>query len=89
MSSRWRRCGRSEALAELGHLRRLLDAENRRPVAESLGPVDADPTPAQEEIFNLMLYVRFFQNEFLPFLTEKRLELDYMSRELRPCPSQR
>lgn len=24
-----------------------------------------------------MLYVRFFQSEFLPFLTEKRLKLDY------------
>jgi len=67
----------TEVLAEFRHLRRLLDAENRRPVAERLEPVDADPTPAQEEIFNLMLYVRFFQSEFLPFLTEKRLKLDY------------
>lgn len=66
-----------DALAEFGHLRRLLDAESRRSVGERLEPLDADPTLAQEEIFNLMLYVRFFQSEFLPFLTEKRLKLDY------------
>jgi hypothetical protein len=38
---------------------------------------DAEPTPAREEVFNLMVYARFFQSEFLPFLTEKRLKLDY------------
>ncbi len=31
----------------------------------------------QEEIFNLMMYARFFHGEFLPVLTEKRLRLDY------------
>jgi hypothetical protein len=71
---------RSEALAEFKHLRRLLDAESRRPTGERLeflATNDAEPTPVQEEIFNVMVYARFFQTEFLPFLTEKRLKLDY------------
>jgi len=71
---------KTEALGEFKHLRRLLDAECRRPIGERLETLaanDAEPTTAQEEIFNLMIYARFFQSEFLPFLTEKRLKLDY------------
>jgi len=70
---------RSETIAEFKHLRRLLDAESRRPTEERLALLatnDAEPTPAREEVFNLMVYARFFQSEFLPFLTEKRLKLD-------------
>jgi hypothetical protein len=69
----------SEALVEFKHLRRLLDAESRRPREERLQRLaanDAEPTAAREEVFNLMIYARFFQSEFLPFLTEKRLRLD-------------
>jgi len=62
------------------HLRRLLEAESHRPKEERIQPLaadDAEATPVQEEMFNLMIYVRFFQGEFLPILTEKRLRLDY------------
>ncbi len=65
---------------ELRHLRRLLESESRRAEGDRLEPLaapDAVPTPAQQEIFDLMLYTRFFQREFLPFLTAKRLKLDY------------
>lgn len=63
----------AEALEEFKHLRRLLHAESRRSPTERLEPL----TPAQEEIFNLMLYTQFFKSELLPILTEKRLKLDY------------
>ncbi|MGA2763394.1 MAG: hypothetical protein ABSG17_08530 [Spirochaetia bacterium] len=70
----------AEALDEFKHLRRLLEGERRRTTGESqeatAGPTAA-PVSAHEEIFNLMLYARFFRNEFLPFLAEKRLKLDY------------
>jgi len=62
------------------HLRRLSEAESHRPKEERIMPLTVDgaeATPVQEEIFNIMMYVRFFQGEFLPVLTEKRLRLDY------------
>ncbi len=70
----------SQALDEFKHLRRLLDGEKHRPSAERLERLsagDAESSPVQTEIFNLALYARFFRSEFLPFLTEKRLKLDY------------
>jgi hypothetical protein len=69
-----------DRLAEFAFLRRLLARESglkpdhRTPL---LWGHDADPTPTQQEIFHLMLYVAWFRDEFLPFLTEKRLKLDY------------
>lgn len=70
----------AETPVKFKHLRRLLEAESHRPKEERIEPLaadDAEATPAQEEIFNLMMYARFFRSEFLPFLTEKRLRLDY------------
>jgi len=70
----------AEALEEFKHLHRLLDGEGHRTAEERLEPLTAlgsEPTLAQEEVFNLMLYVRFFRSEFLPFLAEKRLKLDF------------
>lgn len=70
----------AEALEEFKHLRRLRDAESHRPSTERLDPLIGEGsarTPAQEEMFNLMLYVRFFKSEFLPLLAERRLKLDY------------
>jgi len=70
----------TETPSKFKHLRRLLEAESHRTREERLKPLAADaaaPTPVQEEIFNLMLYARFFQSEFLPVLTEKRMRLDY------------
>jgi hypothetical protein len=43
----------------------------------SFAPSQAEPTAAQEEMFNLSLYVRHFEREYLPFLTEKQLKLDF------------
>lgn|GEM_PF-1385786 len=70
----------TETPALFKHLRRLLEAESHRPKEERIEPLEADDaeaTPVQEEMFNLMMYARFFQSEFLPLLTEKRLRLDY------------
>jgi hypothetical protein len=70
----------TETPTEFKHLRRLFEAESHRTKEERIEPLAADdgePTPVQEEIFNLMMYARFFQVEFLPVLTEKRLRLDY------------
>jgi hypothetical protein len=70
----------TEAPTKFKHLRRLSEAEIHRPKQERIAPLAAEsapPTPVQEEIFNLMMYARFFQGEFLPVLTEKRLRLDY------------
>lgn len=38
---------------------------------------DAAPTTSQKEMFHLSLYARYFEKEYLPFLTEKRLKLDF------------
>ena len=43
----------------------------------SFAAADTAPTASQEEIYNLCLYVRRFEKEFLPFLTEKQLKLDF------------
>jgi hypothetical protein len=44
---------------------------------ESVAAKGANPTASQEEVFNLSLYARRFEREFLPFLTEKKLKLDF------------
>jgi hypothetical protein len=38
---------------------------------------DVTPTSTQTEMFHLALYARHFELEFLPFLTEKQLKLDF------------
>jgi hypothetical protein len=43
----------------------------------SFAPGDVEPTTAQAEMFHLALYMRHFEREFLPFLTEKQLKLDF------------
>ncbi|MGA2379221.1 MAG: hypothetical protein ABSG85_07930 [Spirochaetia bacterium] len=61
-------------------LRALLARNGTGPPGEavpSFAPGDAVPTTAQEEMFHLALYVRHFGREFLPFLTEKQLKLDF------------
>jgi len=70
----------AEALGDFKHLRRLLEAERHRPTGERLEPLTAqgtESTSTQDEVFHLMLYARFFKSEFLPFLAERRLKLDY------------
>jgi hypothetical protein len=43
----------------------------------SFAPKNVEPTASQEEMFNLSLYTRRFEREFLPFLTVKHLKLDF------------
>lgn len=38
---------------------------------------ETPPTATQLEMFHLALYLRFFEREYLPFLTEKQLKLDF------------
>jgi hypothetical protein len=59
----------------------LLQAENAvappSAAVPPFGPKNIPPTASQEEMSNLSLYVRRFEREFLPFLTEKQLKLDF------------
>jgi hypothetical protein len=60
-----------------------LDAEAAaRPSERAAGLAPAQqqaPTPAQREIERIALYAEYFQREYLPFLTEKHLKLDFTS----------
>jgi hypothetical protein len=38
---------------------------------------DAQPTSSQKEMYHLSLYLGYFEGEYLPFLTEKQLKLDF------------
>jgi hypothetical protein len=38
---------------------------------------DTPPTTIQLEMFHLALYLRYFEKEYMPFLTEKQLKLDF------------
>jgi hypothetical protein len=61
-------------------LLRQLVAENALNPREGIIPFaapDAGPTTAQKEMFHLCLYARHFEKEFLPFLAEKQLKLDF------------
>jgi len=42
----------------------------------TLAAKDTLPTSLQNEMFHLTLYAGYFEQEFLPFLTEKQLKLD-------------
>jgi hypothetical protein len=67
-------------LAEFPLLAGLRAANLALPFARavpSFAAKDAPPTASQEEIYNLSLYVRRFEKEFLPFLSEKQLKLDF------------
>jgi len=48
-----------------------------RDAVPAFAPVDTVPTASQMEMFHLALYLRFFEKEYLPFLTEKHLKLDF------------
>jgi hypothetical protein len=61
-------------LQQLAAREASLDARHRAPL---LWPRDVEPSAAQQEIYHLTLYLRWFRDEFLPFLTEKRLKLDF------------
>jgi hypothetical protein len=61
-------------------LKALLAKNSKEPLGEAVAPFttrDAEPTAIQEEIFHLALYLRHFEKEFLPLLTEKQLKLDF------------
>jgi hypothetical protein len=61
-------------------LRSLVEENRLSPPQRALSSFalkDAAPTTSQTEMFHLSLYARHFQEEFLPFLTEKQLKLDF------------
>ena len=69
-----------DPLAHAPQLKALLAKNSVDPPGDavaSFAPGEAQPTAAQEEMFHLALYVRQFEREFLPFLTEKQLKLDF------------
>jgi hypothetical protein len=69
-----------DPLEHVPQLKALLAKNSTDSPAEAVAPFatgDAPPTTAQEEMFHLALYVRQYEREFLPFLTEKKLKLDF------------
>ncbi|HTP60421.1 MAG TPA: hypothetical protein VMM82_15975, partial [Spirochaetia bacterium] len=72
--------GGADDLSEFQLLERLLahesslDPQRRVPL---LWARDEEPSSARQEVYHLLLYMRWFRDEFLPFLTEKRLKLDF------------
>jgi hypothetical protein len=72
--------GGEDELAEYPLLKRLVAANDALPPvrrAAPFSPEDLPPTSAQKEMYHLFLYVSFFEREYLPFLTEKQLKLDF------------
>jgi len=69
-----------DPLEHVPQLKALLAKNSTDSPAEAVAPFttgDSPPTTAQEEMFHLALYVRQYEREFLPFLTEKQLKLDF------------
>ena len=61
-------------------LRALVAKNGTDPGADAVPPFSApntEPTKIQLEMFYLALYVRYYEKEYLPFLTEKQLKLDF------------
>ena len=61
-------------------LRAIAERNASLPPAEAVAPFaepDTTPSASQLEMFHLALYLRFFEREYLPFLTEKQLKLDF------------
>ncbi len=70
----------SDELAATPLLKTLLAQNESAPPGRGIAPFapeGAEPTAAQREIHGLSLYTRYFEDEFLPFLTEKQLKLDF------------
>jgi len=70
----------ADPLAAAPLLRAIAARNAEMPPAEAVPPfaeTDAAPTAIQLEMFHLALYLRFFEREYLPFLTEKQLKLDF------------
>jgi hypothetical protein len=70
----------TDELAETPVLRQLVEQNDELRPGQAVAPfayANAQPTTAQQEMFNLALYARHFEKEYLPFLTEKRLKLDF------------
>jgi hypothetical protein len=69
-----------DELAPYPLLAALLAENQRQPAGWGVAPFaarDAAPTSAQKEIFYIALYALHFEREYLPFLTEKQLKLDF------------
>ncbi|MGA2478945.1 MAG: hypothetical protein ABSG63_09380 [Spirochaetia bacterium] len=69
-----------DELAEFPILRRLVAANDALPPgrrAAPFSPRDVPPTAAQKEMHHLSLFMSYFEREYLPFLTEKQLKLDF------------
>ena len=61
-------------------LKQLRSQNARLPGDQMVMPFVAEevtPSTSQQDMFHLSLYVAHFEREFLPFLTEKKLKLDF------------
>jgi hypothetical protein len=72
--------GSENPLAAAPLLTALVARNAALPPAEAVAAFaepDSTPTAGQLEMFHLALYLRFFELEYLPFLTSKQLKLDF------------
>jgi hypothetical protein len=69
-----------DPLAAAPLLRDIATRNAALPPREAVPPFaepDATPTTSQLEMFHLALYLKYFEKEYLPFLTEGQLKLDF------------
>jgi hypothetical protein len=68
-----------EDLSEYPILSRLIKEERdeRRNEYSDIGDDSEKSSPAQSEVSRISLYMKFFEREYIPFLTEMRLKLDF------------
>ncbi len=72
--------GGHDPLGQAPLLKAIAERNAALPPAEAVPPFadpDTTPTSHQLEMFHLALYLRHFEREYLPFLTEKQLKLDF------------
>ncbi|HEY9594619.1 MAG TPA: hypothetical protein VHE79_09080, partial [Spirochaetia bacterium] len=70
----------ADPLADAPRLKSLLVANELLPGDHPVPPIvtkGVTPTSSQLEMYHLALYIAHFEREFLPFLTEKKLQLDF------------
>jgi hypothetical protein len=69
-----------DPLVQAPLLKAIAEKNAAMPPSAAVAPfaeIDTAPTEIQLEMFHLALYLRFFEREYLPFLTEKQLKLDF------------
>jgi hypothetical protein len=72
---------KEDELAEYPLLRSIIEEQEKNRAAQSKMAIHVEEqrvlTPSQHEVSRIALYTGFFEREYIPFLTEMRLKLDF------------